>query len=115
MNTKLIKLASEKCLNKFSFPIISIKGKPILKYPYHVRWEAVHFICHKGNFGPRDLMIMDILGTYIIHKLYNNFGNDLPDFSKRIPTSKDSKVKDNSNQFISYKLLHYLIERLKFI
>ena len=76
MNTKLIKLASEKCLNKFSFPIISIKGKPILKYPYHVGWGKFGFICHKGKFGPKDMMILDILGTYIIHKIYNNSGNE---------------------------------------
>lgn len=111
MKEESIKLASEKNLNKFAFPLFNIKGRPI-KNPYVVGYSStIGFICDQGTFGPRNMMILDILGTYLIHFFYNLKDRDRVDFSCRIPTSNDGRVKELSSRYISYKLLQFLKKR----
>lgn len=108
-----MKLASEKNLNKFAFPLFNIKGRPI-KNPCVVKYNSnVGFICDQGTFGPKNMMILDILGTYLIHSFYNLKDRDGVDFSCRIPTSNDGRVKYLSSAYTSYKLLRFLAKRFQ--
>ena len=74
----LMKLAAEKNLNKFAFPVISLKGKPV-NYPFKASYGSLDFGCGSGIFGPKNWMIMDVLGTYIIHSTYNSHENEVFD------------------------------------
>jgi hypothetical protein len=46
-----MKLAAEKNLNKFVFPVISLKGKKI-EYPFEIQCGSWGFACSNGIFGP---------------------------------------------------------------
>jgi len=105
-----MKLAAEKNLNKYVFPIFSIKGRKIT-YPYKIEMGSYGLLCENGAFGASNWMIMDILGTYIIHKLHNNREGKV-EFKHKIPTSMDSRVKKTSSLYISEKLLKHLANRL---
>jgi len=106
----MIKLAAEKNLNKFAFPVMSIKGKPV-EYPFRTSFSSYEFGCDQGTLGPRQWMILDILGTYIIQKTYNNFNGEVS-LSYKIPTPRDWRVKQVSEKFISYHMLRFLTGRL---
>lgn len=105
----MMKLAAEKNLNKFAFPVFSIKGRKIT-YPYKVVHNSFGFMCERGTFGPKNWMIMDILGTYIIHNWYNKRDGKV-EFKHKIPTSNDPNTKRMSSAFVSYKLLKYVTSK----
>lgn len=107
-----IKLAAEKNLNKYTFPIVSIKGKEIKEYPIKHQWKVIKFVCANGIYGAEERMIGDILGTIQLLKTNNRKADTALDFSNRIPTSNDSRVKDISGMYISEKLLKYFVERV---
>lgn len=106
-----MKLAAEKNLNKFAFPVINLKGEKI-EYPFKIDCGTWGFACDNGIFGAKHWMILDILGTYIIHRFYNNNQDGKIEFSDRIPTSNDNRVKYWSNFCFSYKMLKYITKRL---
>jgi hypothetical protein len=101
-----MKLAAEKNLNKFAFPLFSIKGRKIVN-PCSVSYSTFGFSCEQGEFGPKNRMIMDILGTYIIHLLYNTEEGKI-EFRHKIPTQNDPRVKQKSSFGISYNHLPIL-------
>jgi hypothetical protein len=106
MSEHIIKLVAEKNLNKFTYPVINIKGKRT-NYPYSINWNQKVFICKKGLFGSKERMLMDIFGTLTMHSAYNQVTEFEPIFLRRIPTSNDPNVKKASNLFISKKLLDW--------
>lgn len=106
----MMKLAAEKNLNKFAFPLFSIKGRKIVN-PCSVSYSTFGFQLDKGEFGPKNWMVMDILGTYVIHKAYN-FRNGKVEFVHKIPTQNDPRVRQLSRLKISYKLLKYFWGRM---
>ena len=60
-------------------------------------------------------MILDILGTLIMHKAFNSERNDGEiKFSDKIPPAKDPRVKDASQKYMSTTLIDYLIENKQF-
>lgn len=69
---KIIALAAEKSLNRNIFPVVSLKGKEI-SYPFIKQLKDQKMRCTAGKFGSKNLMIMDILGTYAMHWAYNRF------------------------------------------
>jgi len=101
-----MKLASEKSFNRGICPVMNIKGKTV-KYPSIVKHKTFGFRCENGILGPKQMMIMDIIGTSLIHYVYGNTS-----FSDRIPTPKDIRVRKLSAQCMSYKLLKYVNENL---
>ena len=101
-----MKLASEKSLNRGICPVINIKGKTVT-YPFIVKHKTFEFRCDRGTLGPKQMMVMDIIGTSLIHYVYGN-----TNFSGRIPTPKDIRVLKMSAQCMSYKLLKYVTEHL---
>lgn len=101
----MIKLASEKCLNKFSYPVKSTKGKIISGSPVWFEWNGLGFSCEGGVFSEKERMIADIVCSEIIHRLYNTLPNQPTDYSKRIPTQRETMVKENSSKYITKKLL----------
>lgn len=105
-----MKLAAEKNLNKFAFPLFSIKGRKIVK-PCSVSYSTFGFQLDKGEFGPKNWMVMDILGTLIIHTAYN-FRNGKAEFVHKIPTQNDPRVRTLSGIYVSYKLLTFLTKRM---
>jgi hypothetical protein len=108
---KIMKLAAEKNLNKFAFPVFNIKGRKIA-YPFKAAvGNSFGFGCERGTFGPKNLMLMDILGTYIIHGWFNKKDGKV-EFKHKIPTSNDPRVKHLSSLYISYKLLKYITGKL---
>ena len=106
-----MKLAAEKNLNKYAFPVINLKGKTV-DYPFVIEHGSWGFACEKGIFGPKNWMILDIFGTYIIHQMYNNTHGGEILFADRIPTPNDKRVKYLSNSHVSYKLLKFIVGRL---
>lgn len=106
----MMKLAAEKNLNKFAFPLFSIKGRKIVN-PCSASFSTFGFQVDKGEFGPKNWMVMDILGTLIIHTAYN-FRNGKAEFVHKIPTQNDPRVKNLSGVNVSYKLLTFLIKRM---
>jgi len=104
--SKIMKLASEKSLNRGVFPVMCIKGKKV-KYPFEIKYKSLGFACGEGFIGPKQLMIMDVIGTQLIHKM---FGTN--SFAARIPMSKDTRVKEMSGKYMSYKLIKYFTEHL---
>jgi hypothetical protein len=101
-----MKLASEKSLNRGICPIINIKGKTV-SYPFQLKYNNFHLQCAQGIFGAKQMMIMDIIGTQLIHLSHGNL-----DFSGRIPQYTEKLVKQTSSQHISSKLLKYVREHL---
>ena len=105
-----MKLAAGKNLNKFAFPLFSIKGRKIVN-PCSVSYSTFGFRLDKGEFGPKNWLVMDILGTLIIHTAYN-LRSGKAEFVGRIPTQNDPRVKKASEAGISYKLLKFLVKRM---
>jgi len=101
-----MKLASEKSFNRGICPVMNIKGKTVT-YPFVVKHKTFGFYCNEGILGPKQMMIMDIIGTSLIHYVYGNTS-----FSDRIPTPKDIRVRKISAQCMSYKLLKHVTENL---
>lgn len=110
-NRKIIALAAEKNLNKNIFPVVSLKGKEI-SYPFMKQLKDQKMRCTAGKFGSKNLMIMDILGTYAMHWAYNRFDDGSISFTSRIPTDRNMKVSHLSHAGISYKILKYLMRIL---
>jgi hypothetical protein len=85
---------------------MNLKGKTV-KYPLVVKYKTFGFQCDEGILGPKQMMIMDIIGTtYIQYMCGSN------SYSGRIPTYKDIRIKKISAQHMSYKLLKYVTENL---
>jgi len=108
---KIIAIAAEKSLNKNIFPVVSLKGKEI-GYPFIKQFKNQKMRCTVGKLGPKNLMIMDILGTYAIHRTYNIFDDGSMSFRARIPTERNMNVKHISHACISYKILGYTMRLL---
>lgn len=106
-----MKLAAEKNLNKFAFPVFSIKGRPIEKYPVSVKFSTYELICYQGSFDAKSFMILDILGTLVMHGAYKK-KNSLIDFKNRIPTSKGNQVKELSEFCISKSILDNVVKNV---
>lgn len=102
----MIKLASEKSFNRCICPVIKIKGKTVT-YPLKVQQGNFQFEVGRGILGPKQMMIMDIIGTKLIHTVYKN-----QDFSGRIPMSDEKLVKKVSGRYMSAKLLEYVTSNL---
>ena len=102
----MIKLASEKSFNRSVCPIMNIKGKTV-NYPFKAQYGNFNIQSAQGILGPKQMMIMDILGTKLIHYLYGN-----QDFSGRIPLNNEKMVKDKSGLYMSAKLLKHVTEKL---
>lgn len=102
----MIKLASEKSFNRGICPVMNIKGKTV-EYPFVFRGKNMTFACGKGIIGPKQMMIMDILGTYLIHFLYESNS-----FADRIPSSQEKRVKLKSGDHMSYALIKYFTDHI---
>jgi len=102
----MIKLAAEKSFNRNICPIMNIKGKTV-KYPFILKYNNYHLQCGCGILGPKQMMIMDIIGTKLIHFVYGN-----EDFYGRIPTNNEKNVKEKSGLYMSNKLLKYITTNL---
>jgi hypothetical protein len=101
-----MKLASEKIFNRGVCPVMNIKGKTV-DYPFIVQHKTFKFCSNGGILGPKQMMIMDIIGTTLIHEKYGNQA-----YSDRIPTPKDRRVQKFSGLYMSQKLLKYVDEHL---
>jgi hypothetical protein len=101
-----MKLAAEKSLNRGICPVMNIKGKTVT-YPFTLQYNYFSFACAQGILGAKQMMVMDIIGTHLIHRLHKNFS-----FSGRIPQPKEKRVKEISGQYMSAKLLKYMAEHL---
>lgn len=109
---RVIALAAERHLNKNIFPVMSVKGKEI-GYPFIKTYKDRKMRCTAGKFGPKNMMMMDILGTATIH-WFMNMGKDEPiSFTSRIPTEKNAKIKYVSGAYVSHKILSYVIRYLR--
>ncbi len=102
----MIKLASEKSFNRGVCPVMNIKGKTVT-YPFKLQYNNFNLQSGRGILGPKQMMIMDIIGTKLIHYLYGN-----QDFSGRIPLNNEKIVKEKSGLYMSAKLLKYVKEKL---
>jgi hypothetical protein len=102
----MIKLASEKSFNRSICPVMNIKGKTVT-YPLVVKHNNFHLQCGQGILGPKQMMVMDIIGTKLIHTLYKN-----KDFSGRIPLSSEKTAKEASGKNMSAKLIKYAADHL---
>ena len=83
-----MKLAAEKSLNRGICPVMNIKGKTVT-YPFTLQYNYFSFACAQGILGAKQMMVMDIIGTHLIHCLHKNFS-----FSGRIPQPKEKRVKE---------------------
>jgi hypothetical protein len=102
----MIKLASEKSFNRSICPVMNIKGKTVT-YPFVLKYDNFHLQSGRGILGPKNMMIMDIIGTKLIHFLHEN-----QSFSSRIPMSNEKSVKALSGKFMSAKLIGYMTGHL---
>jgi len=102
----MIKLASDKSFNRGICPMMNIKGKKT-QFPFILKYNNFHLQAGPCTMGPKQMMIMDIIGTKLIHMLHRN-----PGFSGRIPTNKEKLVKERSGQYISAKLIKFLKNNL---
>lgn len=102
----MIKLASEKSFNRSVCPVMNIKGKTVT-YPFILKFNNFHLQSGRGILGPKQMMVMDIIGTKLIHILHKNQG-----FSDRIPLSDEKLVKKLSGEFMSAKLIKFVIGNL---
>jgi hypothetical protein len=101
-----MKLASEKSFNRGICPVMNIKGKP-LALPFKLEYKTFHFACAQGILGPKQMMVMDIIGTTLIHYLYGNTS-----YQDRIPTPKEKRVKEISSHYMSSGLIEFIKENL---
>ena len=108
----MTKLACEKNLNKYVYPVVKRNHKQIT-YPFEIKDNGRVFTCDQGIFGAKNFMIMDILGTYAIHGVYNKMlkGREI-NFHDKIPTPTDHYVKKLSGHKLSRKILDYATFRL---
>jgi len=106
-----MKLAAERNLNKFVFPIFSHKNRQIDRYPYPAQHRLLKFFLDQGEFGPKNLMVLDVLATYLIHVRYN-VRDEIFEFKHKIPTQNDGRVKNNSRAKMTPKDIDFLKERL---
>lgn len=102
----MIKLASDKSFNRGICPMINIKGKK-MQFPFKLKYNNFHLQAGPCTMGPKQMMIMDIIGTKLIHMLHCNQG-----FSARIPTYNEKVVKEKSGQYMSAKLIKFLKDNL---
>jgi hypothetical protein len=102
-----MKLASEKSFNKAVCPVMDIKGKTV-EYPFILQFGNSVFVCAQGILGPKQVMVMDVLGTGLIHMLYNNTDK----YSGRIPIWKETRVKQISGDYMSDNLVQYFTKNL---
>lgn len=102
----MIKLASDKSFNRGICPLINIKGKT-MEYPFELKYNNFHLRCTDGIMGPKQMMIMDSIGTKLIHSFYGNLS-----FTDRILTSNEKTVKVVSGQYMSSKLLIFMNDHL---
>ena len=101
-----MKLASDKSFNRSVCPVMNIKGKTVT-YPFQVKYNNFHLQSGGGILGPKQMMIMDIIGTKLIHDQYGN-----QDFSGRIPANNEKQVKEKSGLYMSSKLLKHVMKNL---
>lgn len=85
---------------------MNIKGK-IMKYPFKLQYNNFHLECGRGILGPKQMMMVDIIGTQLIHQVYGNM-----DFFGRIPRNTEKLVKERSGLCMSTKLLKYVVAHL---
>ena len=105
-----MKLAVEKNLNKCAFPIFSVKGRSI-EHPVLAKYKQAEVLCHSGMFDARSWMLLDILGTCVIHRFYN-WNEGKINFEHRVPTERDHRVKRLSGKMISYRMLQHVMPEL---
>jgi len=98
----MIKLASDKSFNRGICPMMNIKDKK-MTYPFKLQYNNFHL---EGGptMGPKQMMIVDIIGTKLIHTIHRN-----QDFSGRIPKNTEKYVKEISGQYISTKLIKFVM------
>lgn len=109
-----MKLASERNLNKNLYPVIPLKGRKI-EYPLTLKnMKGIpSFICENGILRPKEMMMLDILATTIIHHNYSRSDkNGKENFSNRIPTANEPNIKHISSLFMSFKLLSHVTKDL---
>jgi len=99
----MIKLASDKSFNRGICPMMNIKGKK-MQYPFKLQYNNFHLQAGECTMGPKQMMIMDIIGTKLIHTIHKN-----NDFSGRIPKNTEKYVRQISGQYMSAKLLKYVM------
>lgn len=105
----MIIFAAEKNLNKFAFPVFSIKGRPV-NYPCSYKYNDYTFSCEQGRLGPGNWMMMDLLGTIMIQNMSKQTGT--LDFTRKIPTQRDYHVKVRSEHHISMRRLEDLVQHV---
>jgi hypothetical protein len=104
---RVMALAAERHLNKNIFPVMSLKGKQI-SYPFIKKSKDQKMRCTAGKFGPKNMMIMDILGTYVMHNAFTKFDDGSISFTSWLPTERNMHVKHHSHSCISYKIMNYV-------
>lgn len=105
MEYDTIKVASEKWFNRNIFPVKSIKGKQLSEEPFLNDKNNPKFECIGGSFDEKEMMLMDVFATCLIHDTYNRRDYQEPDFSKMIPKMYNPKVQKISGMFISKAML----------
>jgi hypothetical protein len=78
-----------------------------MTYPFELKYNNFHLKSIHGILGAKQMMILDIIGTKLIHLLHDN-----QDFSGRIPQNTEKSVKQVSGQYMSTKLLKFLMANL---
>jgi hypothetical protein len=106
-----MKLAAEKNLNRHSFPVIATKGKPLCHNQVFKQGNS-QFLCEAGTYGPKQMMVLDLLATHIIHGTYNLPGKPEIDFADRIPTSNDKRVQNKSRLCMTKTLISHLVDHI---
>lgn len=105
------KIASEKFFNRHIFPVIKVVHHNEIHYPYTASWGSDNMVCTQGVMGPRHMMILDALGTYVIHYYQKMiYKRNVIDFYDRLPTCRDNAVKRLSGAFISFELLQHVLK-----
>jgi hypothetical protein len=93
----------EKSLNKNSFNVIP--NHHSFNRNEMIQGES-KFQCLEGEWGAKQMMIMDILGTIIIHKEYNTEMNSF------IPNHTNTKVIEKSEFCMSKEIIDYIIKNI---
>ncbi|OQC14399.1 MAG: hypothetical protein BWX72_01360 [Firmicutes bacterium ADurb.Bin080] len=104
-----MKLAAEKNLNRYSFPVVATKGKP-LSHNKAFKQGDFQFLCEKGILGAKQFMVLDAVATLAIHSTYNYPITQKINCNDRIPTMNDQRVKNNSESFMSKAMLEYMVK-----
>ena len=102
-------LVTEKNLNKYAYPVFSVKGRNI-ETPYLIDESNSRFICQEGAMKPSNWMMMDILGTFIYHFAYRH-PKDPIDCNKKKYNSRDSEAYYTSRYGMNEDVLDALIRR----